>query len=143
MKKPKIIIVIIVCILLAIAIGIGISLNKLFSFDSTPDIAVINDFRANKADFIEAKDYILSNNSIEKLFPDSYAKEQKSLKQIFEVLKYKGIFKANDNNVYFLRVSEFEFTQGILFSSTGIEPSGPYITQVTKIEDGWFLYKSK
>lgn len=142
--KQKNVFIILIGLLIVCAMIGTIFIIRLVLFDSTSDEEVIKSFKDNKSFFEDAKSYILEERSIDEIYEDSYDKNQKSLEQIFSTLKYRGIHKTDKGAfVYFVRVSELGFTQGIVFSATGNEPSGSYITKTIIIEDGWFLYKSK
>ena len=143
-KQKFITICIIIAVILIGGVVIWNYLSQLFTFDSISDEDAIKSFKENKQVFIEAKDYILRNENADKILADSYDKQQKSLLQIFGTLKYRGIHKADKGAfVYFVRVSELGFTQGVIFSTSNNEPDSIYYTKLVKIEDGWYLYKAK
>ncbi len=131
------------CFFLILIIIIGIYTYKLFSFDTISNENIIETFQVNKTIFVNAKSWILKDPYIDEVFDDSYDKENEPLSQIFDILKYRSIHKVNGSMVYFVRVSEFGFTQGIVFTETGNEPTGPYVTETTKIDENWFIFKFK
>lgn len=132
-------------LIISCILGVGIIVGVLWlSVDHTPDDKVIQSFIENRQDFVDAKDYIVQNKDINRIRSNSYDKDQKSLVKLFETLKYGAITKTdNGEYVYFVRVSQLGFTQGIVFSASGNVPISSYITETKKIEDGWFLYKMK
>ena len=116
---------------------------KLFLANWNSDDKLINSFVENKTSFESTKTYMNLNTSIQAIENDAFDLTQPFLKKIFQDLHYRGIHMSDTFDIYFVKAPTMGFSQGIMFSSGGQAPNGPYIAKAVSIGDGWYLFKMK
>lgn len=102
---------------------------------------ITKDFKEHKTDFIYSAQLMLELKE-QQINADTYIGNEPSIKKIFNSLGYLSIYKENIW-VYFIRYSYNGFTQGLIYSQDNEQPESVYFTEIKKLGDNWFQFKSK
>lgn len=88
-------------------------------------------------------DYIVTNvgkgKNIRSAVSDD--KTRKDIKDIFAEKHFQYIIEEG-NAVYFVKNTDFQFEQGLVYSKNGKEPDWPLIYKLDLIKPQWYYYES-
>lgn len=105
---------------------------------------ILEDFGDHQSIFEKSANYILKSNTTEKIDSSTLNGTISEIDELITNLKYDSIYRGKDEStVYFLKDSYFGFDQGLLYTDDGVKPDSIYFTELSEIEENWFIFKSK
>ncbi|GAA0134440.1 hypothetical protein YSY43_12800 [Paenibacillus sp. YSY-4.3] len=104
--------------------------------------SIVNDFNSHRSLFDNIANKVLLNDEDISYELDSNINSDLDLSKLFS-MGYHSIHSADKSFVYFIKDSNFGFSQGLVFSKEGGQPVSPYLTSLQELDNHWYLYKMK